>query len=308
MTGGEGSRTTLSPRMASSLPQVPPQVLELLEAIRQNHESGAAEIVRSAAQLLVLFAQRSRAEERSQLDAALRSVLRRLINAQPAMTPLLHLAIAVLRRVHSCTSVSEYRRVVRDAAKEFVERVDRESKLIAPHLLTIVEEGKMVLTISRSSTLLDAFRWIHSQGSVFRVLCAESLPGGEGVRVVEELGRHGITVELFPDDDLDRQLRRVQVVLVGADTVSQLGVINKRGTRRLALFARRFGIPAYVVAGSTKFLPAGLPLPAYSEELFDVTPLKDISGAICEEGVLEPARVFERLPQSEMLGGLLSEA
>jgi translation initiation factor 2B subunit (eIF-2B alpha/beta/delta family) len=224
------------------------------------------------------------------------------------MTSLLHLAADVLPRAKAAKSAEEFRAAVQDASKEFIQRIDREALLIAYHLLAVVQGGNVVLTISRSSTLLDSFRWIHTQGRVFRVLCAESLPGGEGVRLVDELRKYEIDAELFRDDDLDWQLRRADVVLVGADTVSESGVINKKGTSRLALSARSFRIPLYVVTGSTKFFPVGLPLPTYSEELFDVTPLEDISGVICEVGCLGPARIRERLPRSEMLQELLHQA
>jgi len=103
----------------------------------------------------------------------------------------------------------------------------------------------------------------------------------------------------------------VEVVLVGADSLSIEGLVNKIGTYPLALAARAHEVPFYLLCGTEKFLPADYTLPEESPKdpqevwpdhpkgvqvmnrYFDLTPLEYLSGIATEEGMLSPTEVRE---------------
>ncbi|MXV61402.1 NUDIX domain-containing protein [Natronorubrum sp. JWXQ-INN-674] len=161
-----------------------------------------------------------------------------------------------------------------------------------------------VMTLSRSGTVLEALRG----GEPSRVFVAESRPAREGIDVAEELAAADevdcpVTVHtdaaaahLLSREDVDR-------VLVGADTIRADGaVVNKTGTRMLALAGSREGIPVSVVAATDKLstreevpLECGGRSAVYDGDAlfdvanptFDVTPADCVDEVVTERGALE---------------------
>ncbi|MEF8839862.1 MAG: NUDIX domain-containing protein [Haloarculaceae archaeon] len=169
--------------------------------------------------------------------------------------------------------------------------------------------GARVATLSRSGTVLDAFR----EGAPEAVLVAESRPGREGVTVAEALAAEGLDVTLTGDAALAAELAAwdADLLLVGADAVLADGhVVNKVGTRGAAIVARRVGVPVLVAAATDKVDPrgttpaevdreAGAMGPLYDGEAllstanptFDVTPPDLVEAVLAEDGSLSPAEV-----------------
>jgi ribose 1,5-bisphosphate isomerase len=161
--------------------------------------------------------------------------------------------------------------------------------------------GDAIVTLSRSGTVERAL----SSADPERLLVAESRPGAEGVGVAERRARAGDDVTLAPDAALPWLLADgdYDAVLVGADTVLADGrVVNKVGTRALALAAAREHVPLYVVAAQDKISPgsdlhleAADPSTVYDGDadlsvetpLFDVTPPDLVAGLVTEDGVLD---------------------
>jgi translation initiation factor 2B subunit (eIF-2B alpha/beta/delta family) len=159
-----------------------------------------------------------------------------------------------------------------------------------------------IATLSRSGTVLEALE--TSEPS--RVFVAESRPAREGVDVAERLSETtDSTVSIHTDAALAHVLAREDVaqVLVGADTVLSDGsVVNKTGTRGLAITAAREGIPVSVVAATDKVstredvnLESGDRSAVYDGDAsidvlnptFDVTPADCVTEVVTERGALE---------------------
>ncbi len=136
----------------------------------------------------------------------------------------------------------------------------------------------------------------------------------EGRRLAQRLCLAGIPVQFGTDAAVFSFLSQVSLVLIGADSVTRGGVVNKLGTTGVALAARATSVPSYVVCDRQKWLPPAAPLPQGSqlrpsEEVwadaprgvnvwnayFECTPLELFSGVITEEGTLPPEEVMSRL-------------
>lgn len=142
----------------------------------------------------------------------------------------------------------------------------------------------VVLTLSYSSTVLAAL-----SRRDLRVVVAESLPGGEGRTTARRLSREGVRASIVQDTMIAVAAERAHCGAVGADAVTPDAVINKVGTRLLALACREAGIPCYVLADSSKFVSSDWPQPDLARHrLFEATPLPlftaVLSGRAAETG------------------------
>jgi translation initiation factor 2B subunit (eIF-2B alpha/beta/delta family) len=166
-------------------------------------------------------------------------------------------------------------------------------------------DGRRVLTLSRSETLLDALLIADPAA----IVVAESRPGGEGVAVAEQLSQHGHPVTLVPDSAVGQVLhqRLADIVLVGADTILPSGAfVNKVGTQLAALAANRYDIPFFVVTAVDKLsvvekidLETVEPSKCYSGPepievicpLFETIPPELVTGFLTESGEQVPAQM-----------------
>ncbi|MGE5488706.1 MAG: hypothetical protein ACM3ZB_12900 [bacterium] len=195
------------------------RVASLIETIARDRSAGAAELAVRAAEALALAAP-------EELPEAAAAVMR----AQPAMAAVYNAARAALA----------------GELEAFTARLRASADIIARRIEPIVR-GKTVLTHSYSSTVVQALR----RAGPVRVICTESQPGGEGRETAARLGG-----EVIPDMAAYSALEHVDAVVVGADAVTPEYVVNKTGTAMVALAARERGVPAYVLCGSEKFVPA----------------------------------------------------
>lgn len=162
---------------------------------------------------------------------------------------------------------------------------------------------RAVVTLSRSETVLRTLRL----GDPEVVYITESRPAREGVDVAEELARSGERVVLHTDAAVGTVLsERATVAVVGADAVRPDGtVVNKTGTRTLAVAAEYEDVPLYVVAASDKVATGPLRVEAGSSDTlydgeapvetydptFDVTPPDLVDGVVTERGLLSTDEV-----------------
>lgn len=261
------------------------------ETVAGDREHGAAYV--SVRALEVLRDEAAVASERADGWESLTGVARALLSARPAMT-------VVANRVNRAMDAAADERTPRaveaaasDAIAAALDADDAAAATAADRL-----DGGRVVTLSRSGTVERALELADPAG----VLVAESRPGGEGVDTAERLAEAGHDVALVPDAALAYELARgdYDAVLVGADTVLRDGrVVNKVGTRAVALAGTREGVPVYAVAARDKISPDAEPrLEAAADvsdgdadldvsvPLFDVTPADLLDGVLTEDGLL----------------------
>lgn len=171
------------------------------------------------------------------------------------------------------------------------------------------------MTHSRSSTVLRALFLAKDKGRNFAILCTESRPIYEGRQLAKQLTHQGIDVTLVTDAAVAHFMNQVDLAMVGADSISSKGLVNKMGTHALALAANARGVPFYALCGTQKLLPSDYP--HMENELkdprevwedppggvtvlnyyFDLTPLEFVSAVVTEKGLLGRADVLKMLSQ-----------
>lgn len=130
---------------------------------------------------------------------------------------------------------------------------------IAKHGLTLLKDGDGLLThcnagplaTSKYGTALGPMLLGKEQGMEFKVFADETRPLLQGARLTSyELHQAGIDTTLITDSSASVVMKNgwVQACLVGCDRVAANGdTANKIGTSMVAILAKRYGIPFYVL-------------------------------------------------------------
>lgn len=229
----------------------------LVAPLRADVVSGAAVVARAAADAMRRGAIHLPAETPEELVSALETLALRVMDAQPAMAPLVELLTSVLEAGESEPSVDGARRAAAEAAEAFRERLEDRSRTVAEFLARELPRDATVLTLSSSSTVRSGL--LEAKGKGIRAICLEGRPMNEGQGLARTLAQAGIPVTLAVDAAAQSLLGSADLVLLGADSVGDSGVVNKIGSLGLALGARDRAIPVWVAADRSKWLPTGFP-------------------------------------------------
>lgn len=273
------------------------RVAPTVETVRADAEHGSAYL--SVRALEVLRDGGALAVERGEGDwDHLAKTAQGLLDARPAMA-------AVVNRVNRVLSTASAERTpaaVERAATEAIDAAlaaDRRAAETASEVL----DDERVVTLSRSGTVLQAF----DIGDPAEITVTESRPGGEGISVAEDLAAGDQDVTLTSDANLPGAVGSASVCVFGADTVLSDGaVVNKVGSRSLALAAQDEGVPCYAVCASDKIaaddrphIEPGDPSTLYDgaapltvdNPVFEVVPDRLLDGVVTEAGTLDADRI-----------------
>jgi translation initiation factor eIF-2B subunit delta len=211
------------------------------------------------------------------------------MDAQPAMAPLVTLITSVLQAVRDDAALDEARAAAAAAAEAFREEVDDRGHRVGAVLAKEIPTGSTVLTLSSSSTVRSGLVEARDRG--LTVICLEGRPMNEGQGLARTLAHAGIDVVLAVDAAAESLVPEADLVLLGADSVGDAGVVNKIGSLALARSAAAHSIPVWVAADRSKWLPSGFP-----QVLDDDRPPEEVwRGA---RGVRVWNRYFECLPNA----------
>ena len=285
-----------------------------IDPLRADNTSGAAELARMAAIAILEWIDHTASMPLHTWEEAILAFAPRLYMAQPAMAPVFNLVNDILLALESTPVREEPRPYVRRVVQAFLERLTHVQELMTRATLGLLPPGARILTFSYSSSVLALLLAAHARQGVSTVFCTESRPMLEGHRLTRELAWAGIAVELGVDAALAMFTEHADMALVGADSVTVGGVVNKLGTTSLALACRHTGIPCYVVADRYKWFPASVGVPAFSHlkptveiwsnpptevtiwnTYFECTPTTLFSGIIGENGLQEPHDLLREL-------------
>jgi translation initiation factor eIF-2B subunit delta len=286
----------------------------LIEPIRSDKTSGAAELARKAAVTVLEWLGRSEPRSFPDWRADLVDFARALYAAQPAMATLFNLANAVLLAVDTPVTLVAAQQRIREATQRFLRQLEESQGQLLAAALPLLPAGARILTFSHSSSVLAVLLAARARDEALTVFCTEGRPMLEGRLLAQRLAEASIPVQFGTDAAISTFAAQASVVLVGADSITRDGVVNKLGTTATALVAHAAGVPRYVICGRQKWFPAAAPAPDFrqlkpAEEVwpdppprvrvwnayFECTPLELFSGIIGEEGLLAPRDLMQQL-------------
>ncbi len=245
-----------------------PHLDALLAPLRADVVSGAAVVARMGAEVMRRAAGRVEAASVAELRSALAGVGIRVIEAQPAMAPLVGLVGKALEASSSSATVEGGRQAVREACDAFRDGLETRARVVAARAAGLLPRDGDILTVSSSSTVRAAL--LHgARERRGRVVILESRPMQEGRALATTLAREGVPVLFAVDAAACALVPHCAMVLLGADSIGDLGIVNKIGSLAVARAADLAGIPVIVATDETKILPMGFPQPLADERPAD---------------------------------------
>jgi ribose 1,5-bisphosphate isomerase len=249
-------------------------ILERAEVIAGDRTRGASEL---AAELLPVLEAAQRAGRDTMVE-----VVRCVCRGQPAMAVLWNICAAVVADMVAPGRFARVRAEVERAPDALARAAtsalnDALVGVPAPRILTLSYSRSVArtLTVLRSTHQLD-------------VICGESLPAREGLRLADELVAAGIVCELVIDSALTTYLPEADAVVVGADAVAARHWTNKAGTFGLAAAAWFAGVPVYVVVSRDKAEAASLTSRITVPRLFEHIPSELATLFLTDAGPIAP--------------------
>jgi translation initiation factor eIF-2B subunit delta len=231
--------------------------IQALDEIRKDHVSGASELSRKAASTFILFSTQHHAKSNGEYFQSLLQLGKELISAQPQMASIFNLVNSTLYSVEELLpnlTLEELSEFTKEKAEEFNYNSLSSIKLIAQYGEKLVEEGAKVLTFSASGSILAILKKAKESGKYFGVIVCESRPMLEGRLLARFLGNAQIPVTLIADAAMGVFAQKADLLLVGADSISETSFVNKIGTFCLCLLSREYKVPLYVACERSKFI------------------------------------------------------
>ena len=313
---------------------------EMVEAIRALRVRGAPAIGICAGYCMYLLARNAWTEDR---QAFLRKLTEdgEALNASRPTAVNLSWAIGEMMAV-ARARLQEPREALLDALYQKAVAIHEDDiakcRAISEYGLSLLKEGDGVLThcnagplaTSRYGTAQGPFLLAAERGMHIRVFADETRPLLQGARLTSyELQRAGVDVTLICDNMASIVMKNgwVQACFVGCDRIAANGdTANKIGTSGVAILAKHYGIPVYVL-GPTSTIdmncpdgdhipielrdpeeiktlwyekPMALPEVKCYNPSFDVTDHDLIAGIVTEKGIC-------RAPYTESLKALFDD-
>lgn len=134
--------------------------------------------------------------------------------------------------------------------------LDDSASAIARNFLTFFPEPKILLTMSRSKTVISSIFIAQEEKRIDHIFVMESRPMQEGLKTIHDFQDRKISTTLITDAAMAEAVGHCNFVVVGADGISADGfLLNKTGTYALALICAQLRKPMYVLCDSLKFSP-----------------------------------------------------
>jgi translation initiation factor 2B subunit (eIF-2B alpha/beta/delta family) len=283
---------------------------------RDDRRSGSEEVAHGFLESLLRFIAADPSHGPADLRAALLPWLRAAQTSQPTMALVHQLAARALEVADAGVArgdrVADLRRAIEEScAAELADLAVVRRAVVHQALQLLAARGAWIATLSSSSLVRDALLAAREAGLDPRALVAESRPLCEGRTLANALAIREVPVWLVVDAALPLVLSQAQMLWIGADAVTELGVLNKVGSFAAALAAREHSVPVYALASRRKFLPASTralridempPAEVWNDPpagvrprnvYFELVPIELLRGIVVEDAVLPPGEAAQ---------------
>ncbi len=291
-------------------------VATAVENIKSMDIRGAGRIARAVAISIRNNLSNSTFDSSDQLRTMVFEWSRELYNTRPSAVSLSNTLRYIISRMmqHEGNAETLKGSLMMDC-NTFVQTSLNAMEVIGDYGAHRLRSGMVILTHCNSSNALSILSRGKERGKDVKVFATESRPRHQGYITARYLREKDIDVTLIIDSAVRALMKEVDLVIVGADTITANGaVINKIGTSQVALCAHEARVPLIVAAETYKFSPETLF--GYLVEIeerdvreiidpneiegvnirnpaFDATPPEYIDAIVTEEGIIPPTAAYD---------------
>ncbi len=232
--------------------------------IKSLEIQGATNVAISAIEFLSNYAKRLKDEKVSSCINSLYKASDILINTrptEPAMKNGLKFIMNKLEKEKKDCTIDDIPEKIEAYKNQYYEMLQNSKKKIAEiGVRRFPENGKkfVVMTHCHSTLVTAILLEAKNRKKNFKVVNTETQPRLQGRKTAHELLKAGIEVIHVVDSAMRWAVRHFQVelILIGADSITSEGtIINKIGSRLLALVAHEEHVPFYVCTPLLKYNP-----------------------------------------------------
>lgn len=235
-----------------------PEVEDTIDAIASMEIRGAAAIAEAGARALRLQADQSRASDPESFEREMKTVARKLLDTRPTAVSLPNSLRYILERMEGDT-VDTLRASTIEGANEFCSGLETAQEDLGAIGANRIRDGDTVLLHCHSTDVMACLQAARNQDKSLTAIVKETRPRNQGHITARQLREIDVPVTLIVDGAAGRYLDDADHVFVGADSITADGsVVNKIGTRSLAVTARERDTPIVVAAQTVKLDPATL--------------------------------------------------
>lgn len=285
------------------------------EKIKTMEIRGAGRIAVAASAALRDYVMTLKSLPMSEFNVKLEEAAKTLVDTRPTAVSLPN-AVSLTKR-HNATNVYDAIDEITENAEKFITNAEQALGKIGKIGAERIHDGDVIMTHCNSHAALSIIKTAFDQGKDISVIATESRPRRQGFITIRELNDYGIPTTLIVDSAVRLTMKEVDLVVVGADSISVNGALtNKIGTSQLAMAAREARRNVIVAAETYKFSPRTLlgemveiedrssdevidadilkelPNVKVRNPAFDVTPAEYIDLIITEVGAFPPAMAF----------------
>ncbi|MEK6914137.1 MAG: hypothetical protein AABW83_00645 [Nanoarchaeota archaeon] len=161
--------------------------------------------------------------------------------------------------------------------KEILNHFSEAQEKININAYKIIKKDDKIFTHCHSTNVINSLIYAKNNKKNFEVYNTETRPLFQGRETLLELNKAGIKVTMFIDSAMLTAIKnkKVNKIMIGADALTNKGIINKIGSGMLAELAKNNRIPFYVIADSWKYSNKKIPIENRSlNEIWDKSPKK----------------------------------
>ena len=293
------------------------KIKRIIRDIKSLKIQGARNVAASALEGLIIAAKETKAKDMNSFLKELRKTADELAGSRPTepmMRNLLNSSVAhAKRQMKEAKTVAVLKKAVIGHEKKLLLQLQKDKKNLARYGAGLIPNGGLVITHCHSSTATGILIEAKKMRKRFKVVAFETRPRYQGRKTAKELADAGIDVTLSVDGGMELFMRKADIVLVGADSITSRGdLINKIGTSTLAHIARINDTSFYCAAELSKYSPKTMfgtrerieernPKEVWERPpkgvkirnpAFEATSAKYINGYITEVGVIPASSFF----------------
>jgi ribose 1,5-bisphosphate isomerase len=294
-------------------------VVRTIGDIKALRIQGARNVAKEALKALIMAAKASKARTPAAFRKEMSLTAEALASSRPTEPMMRNTLeesvrfISASMRSNKGAKVPELKRLLASHEAGVLSSIDQGARKLAEYGARLIPDDALVLTHCHSSTSTMCMIAAKRMGKRFSVISFETRPLFQGRRTAAELAKAGIKVTSTVDGGMNLFMKKADIVMVGADSVTSRGdLINKIGTSALAHIARMNDVSFYSAAELYKYSPMTIfgtrerieqrdPREVWERPpkgvrienpAFEATAAKYISGYITEAGVIPPQSFF----------------
>ncbi len=192
--------------------------------------------------------------------------------------------------------------VVRKSSIENVlNHFENAQEFINHYVQKTIQNNQVIFTHCHSNTLAKALIESHKNKKRFSVINTETRPLYQGHLTSKQLSKAGIKVSMSIDSAILEDIKKSDIIMIGADAITKKGVLNKIGSGLISKIAKDLKKPLYIVTDSWKYSPKKVNIEKRSwkeiwknspkkvnidNPAFELVPKSHISYIISELGIL----------------------